>query len=577
MEIKELNNVVSQFLSLRSNGSSVIGGVLGEGFADLMEQTSATLVSKDSEVKVADVSQKEKAPAAQKNEDVKDSKKTKADKKEYSDNDKKDVAADVDDKEIPDPQSDVAAVQNEVKAKPQNNKSENKSEVSSVDAVAKTSDMPEDVALPTEKVAKTDPVLQNVVSKALETSAVAILNGDSLTLLSSDINLQALSAMGDVKVLDASSGEVISLTGKDLAVKIQQTSEAGELFALGENISEGFVELLPAEVVAASSKEKTDSSVASSILSKDVSYNDTNLAEQALALDDKIGQEQKVKIEVSVKEDKSFVSVEQGLVQDKVSLHKALEASMAQDEKTDTGNIKNKTSQIIAPSQQQTNQSVPSSSAAIQGISGVSAANGFVAAENISSSASSVKVASVGEISGNTSSQALMSGSELLSGTRGENTEKTNGTSFRDIYKGMSKEVIEQVKVNITKSAVRGVDKIDVSLKPEDLGHIEIKMQISKDGKLHAHIISSRPETMDILQREAQSLEKAFNDAGFQTDDTSLSFSFRNDGQAGTDQERNAELRSFIGNVLESEQNEELVSNDNLLYWDPAQGLNIRV
>ena len=184
MEIKELNNVVSQFLSLRSNGSSVIGGVLGEGFADLMEQTSATLVSKDSEVKVADVSQKEKAPAAQKNEDVKDSKKTKADKKEYSDNDKKDVAADVDDKEISDPQSDVAAVQNEVKAKPQNNKSENKSEVSSVDAVAKTSDMPEDVMLSTtENVSKTDPVLQSVVSKALETSAVAILNGDSLTLL----------------------------------------------------------------------------------------------------------------------------------------------------------------------------------------------------------------------------------------------------------------------------------------------------------------------------------------------------------------------------------------------------------
>ena len=81
--------------------------------------------------------------------------------------------------------------------------------------------------------------------------------------------------------------------------------------------------------------------------------------------------------------------------------------------------------------------------------------------------------------------------------------------------KGMSREVVEQVKVNITKSAVKGVDKIDVTLKPEDLGHIEIKMQISKDGKLQAHIISSRPETMEVLQKDMHVLQKALKTNNF--------------------------------------------------------------
>lgn len=152
-------------------------------------------------------------------------------------------------------------------------------------------------------------------------------------------------------------------------------------------------------------------------------------------------------------------------------------------------------------------------------------------------------------------------------------------TSFRDVYKGMGKEAVEQIKVNITKSAVKGVDKINVQLKPEELGHIEIKMQIAKDGKLQAHIISSRAETFDMLQKEIPSLEKAFQDAGFDADSSSFSFSFREDGQAGEQQEQNRGLRSFLGDVLEKEAGNENLAADLFSYenWDGKSALNIRV
>lgn len=158
-------------------------------------------------------------------------------------------------------------------------------------------------------------------------------------------------------------------------------------------------------------------------------------------------------------------------------------------------------------------------------------------------------------------------------------TEIENKTSLRDVYKGMGKEAIEQIKVNITKSAVKGVDTINVKLKPEELGHIEIKMQIAKDGKLQAHIISSRAETMDMLQKEMSSLEKAFNDAGFETDSNSFSFSFREDQQSERQKEANGGLRSFLGDMLEKEADNENMAAEKSAYenWDGKSALNIRV
>lgn len=169
------------------------------------------------------------------------------------------------------------------------------------------------------------------------------------------------------------------------------------------------------------------------------------------------------------------------------------------------------------------------------------------------------------------------SGSEFVNAAK-LNAASELKTSANDIYKGMSKEVVEQVKVNITKSAVKGVDKIDIHLKPEDLGQIEIKMQLSKNGKLQAEIVASRPETMEMLQKEAQSLQKAFNDAGFQTDDNSFSFTYRDDSQqANQNQEKNSGLRQFMGELLDNE-----ISNDNAVSyaeqsWNGKSGLNIRV
>ena len=135
--------------------------------------------------------------------------------------------------------------------------------------------------------------------------------------------------------------------------------------------------------------------------------------------------------------------------------------------------------------------------------------------------------------------------------------------------KGLTREIAEQIKVNITQSAIKGVDKIEIQLKPADLGQIEVKLQIGRDGRLHAHIVASNAETLDLLQKDLSSLKEAFNSAGYLTEDDSFSFGYRGERQ---DDERQ-QLREFIGEVITHDVEEETAAND----YISADGVNIRV
>ncbi len=151
-----------------------------------------------------------------------------------------------------------------------------------------------------------------------------------------------------------------------------------------------------------------------------------------------------------------------------------------------------------------------------------------------------------------------------------ENLQDLNKTSLKDVYKGMEREVVEQVKVNITKSAIKGIDKIDIQLKPQDLGTIQVKMQIGKDGKITAEVVASRSEALEALQKDVQSLEKAFEAAGFNTKDGGLSFSLR---EENNNRQENG-FKGFVANVLDADSEMDVMPES---YWDGKSSLNIRV
>lgn len=95
----------------------------------------------------------------------------------------------------------------------------------------------------------------------------------------------------------------------------------------------------------------------------------------------------------------------------------------------------------------------------------------------------------------------------------------------------------EQVAVQIKKGVGEGLDKISIRLDPGGLGKVDVKMEVGHDGRLMAVISADKPETLAMLQRDAQNLEQSLRDAGLKTSSDSLSFTLRDQNQAAEGRE----------------------------------------
>lgn len=392
-----------------------------------------------------------------------------------------------------------------------------------------------------------------------------------------EISLDALALMGTVTVVNPATGETFQTTGAKLAAQLADAGVQSVSVLPGEEgqpLVAPVVENAPEadafqNIVAAMKKTQAENApvVDADAVAADAASDQDILAQQAAKLGEAVGEDRKVKVEVSVKEEKIADAVDGGLVKNAKLSDETLSAVVESKDAVKG----NPLTEVKTPAQQAAAQNqireMPLTMTAGAVSNAAAAAADDTAAVAVSTETGSVTLAHAGTVGG-----------EMLANAKASAANDSSSTSFRDVYKGMGKEVVDQIKVNITKSAVKGVDKIEIQLKPEDLGHIEVKMQIGKDGKLQAHIVASRPETAEILQKEIGNLQKAFNEAGFQTDEGSLSFSFRDDGQAGQNQERN-NLRNFIGDVLEQETAMDAAVGDLFAgtAWDGKNGLNIRV
>lgn len=392
-----------------------------------------------------------------------------------------------------------------------------------------------------------------------------------------EISLDALALMGTVTVVNPATGETFQTTGAELAAQLADAGVQSVSVLPGEEgqpLVAPVVEHAPEadafqNIVAAMKKTQAENApvVDADAVAADAASDQDILAQQAAKLGEAVGEDRKVKVEVSVKEEKIADAIDGGLVKNAKLSDETLSAVVESKDAVKG----NPLTEVKTPAQQAAPQNqireMPLTMTAGAVSNAAAAAADDTAAVAVSTETGSVTLAHAGTVGG-----------EMLANAKASAANDSSSTSFRDVYKGMGKEVVDQIKVNITKSAVKGVDKIEIQLKPEDLGHIEVKMQIGKDGKLQAHIVASRPETAEILQKEIGNLQKAFNEAGFQTDEGSLSFSFRDDGQAGQNQERN-NLRNFIGDVLEQETAMDAAVGDLFAgtAWDGKNGLNIRV
>lgn len=86
-----------------------------------------------------------------------------------------------------------------------------------------------------------------------------------------------------------------------------------------------------------------------------------------------------------------------------------------------------------------------------------------------------------------------------------------------------------QVAFELGRAANQGLNRISMQLHPAELGRVDVRIEVAQDGRAIATVVVDRPETLDALQRDARSLERALSDAGLQADSGSLNFSLRQD------------------------------------------------
>jgi chemotaxis protein MotD len=81
--------------------------------------------------------------------------------------------------------------------------------------------------------------------------------------------------------------------------------------------------------------------------------------------------------------------------------------------------------------------------------------------------------------------------------------------------------------VEIVSRMREGLRRFEIRLDPPELGRIDVRLEVDRHGHARTKLTVDRPETLDLLQREARGLERALQQAGLKTDQGGMEFSLR--------------------------------------------------
>jgi flagellar hook-length control protein FliK len=84
-----------------------------------------------------------------------------------------------------------------------------------------------------------------------------------------------------------------------------------------------------------------------------------------------------------------------------------------------------------------------------------------------------------------------------------------------------------QVAFEMVRQVHQGTSRFTIRLDPPELGRVDVKMHVDNTGTVNARLTVDRAETLDLFQRDRQSLERALSQAGLDGAKTNLEFSLR--------------------------------------------------
>ncbi|KKB12602.1 hypothetical protein VE25_06705 [Devosia geojensis] len=95
---------------------------------------------------------------------------------------------------------------------------------------------------------------------------------------------------------------------------------------------------------------------------------------------------------------------------------------------------------------------------------------------------------------------------------------------------------LPQIAFEISRQVQQGNTHFQIRLDPPELGRIDVRMEIDHAGNVTARLAVEKAETLDLMQRDQRTLERALAQAGLDGAKTSLEFSLKQNPFAQQDQ-----------------------------------------
>jgi flagellar hook-length control protein FliK len=87
--------------------------------------------------------------------------------------------------------------------------------------------------------------------------------------------------------------------------------------------------------------------------------------------------------------------------------------------------------------------------------------------------------------------------------------------------------------MEIAVTARSGKSRFEIRLDPADLGRIDVRIDVDRNGHVTSHLTVEKAETLSMLRQDAPQLQRALDDAGFKTGGGGLQFSLRDQSSSG--------------------------------------------
>jgi chemotaxis protein MotD len=136
---------------------------------------------------------------------------------------------------------------------------------------------------------------------------------------------------------------------------------------------------------------------------------------------------------------------------------------------------------------------------------------------------------------------------------------------------------IDGLAVEIAARARSGKTRFEIRLDPPELGRVDVRLDIDSQGKVSSHLIVDKPETLDLLRRDAPQLQQALNDSGFKTGDGGMQFSLRDQSFAGRNDQGGQQQRAVPIVISEEDTVPAAIAGRSYRMAGAASGIDITV